>query len=129
MTKVLREAIEKAIKDEDIQCTDELVLEWMDDMVYRLHAVKDIYNGAAKVLWLGKYDPETGDHQQMIDTCGWDVQADMDIHIYRGLEILAKAAGAQMLTRACGTKGSVLHYFHYKDVEFYEITEPDEALR
>lgn len=129
MTKMLSEAIDKAIRDEDIIYNDRLVLEWMDDMVGRLSAVQDIYKAAPKVLYLGKYIPETDSHQLSINTCAWESQAVMEVHIYQGLEILAKAAGAQMLTRACGGKGNVMHYFHYKDVEFYSITSPGEALR
>ena len=129
MTKMLREAIDKAMRDEDIIYDDKLVLEWMDDMAGRLNAVQDIYRAAPKVLYLGKYIPETGSHQVSIDTCAWESQAVMEVHIYKGLEILAKAAGVRMLTRACGDKGSVMHYFHYKDVEFYSITAPGEALR
>lgn len=129
MTKMLSEAIDKAIRDEDIIYDDRLVLEWMDDMVGRLSAVQDIYKAAPKVLYLGKYIPETDSHQLSINTCAWESQAVMEVHIYQGLEILAKAAGAKMLTRACGDKGNVMHYFHYKDVEFYSITNPGEALR
>lgn len=129
MTGILREAINKAVTDQDIQYDDKLVLEWMDDKVYKLHAMQDICKASPAVLELGKFDPEKGRHEQIIETCAWDKQVPLELHMFAGLEILAKAAGVKMLTRACGTKGAVIHYFMYKDVEFYEITDAGEALR
>ena len=129
MTKMLTDAIDKAVRDEDILYDDKLVLEWMDDMAYRLHAVKDLYKAAAQVLPLGKYVKETESHQLSVETCAWETKAVMEVHIYKGLEILAKAAGAQILTRGIGSHNSVAHFFHYKDIEFFEITEAGQPLK
>ena len=129
MTKMLKEVMYKVAEYEDVQQDDKLVLEWMDDIVYRLHAVQELYNAAAQKLPLGKYDVDKDAYEENIELCAWDRQAVMEAHIYKGLEILAKVAGAQILTRGVGTKGSVCHYFIYKDVEFFEITEAGEILR
>ena len=66
MTKMLKEVMYKVAEYEDVQQDDKLVLEWMDDIVYRLHAVQELYNAAAQKLPLGKYDVDKDAYEENI---------------------------------------------------------------
>lgn len=129
MTELLREAIDKVVTDQNIDNTDELVKEWMDDKVYRLQAIRDLYRASPTMLGLGEFDEVKGEYPEVIETCAWMTKADMEVHIYQGLDRLARAIGAEIQQRVAGPDGHKNHYFNYKGVEFFEITQPGEALR
>lgn len=128
MTDRLKKIMEMREKRQDIPTDSNIIIDWMDDKVYRLNMVKDIYAGSPEALDMGHYDESLGEYTDMVRTCCWMTNALEEVFIYRGLTKLAEAAGLEIKTRP-HAGGNVQHYFTYKGIKFFELTEPDEVLR
>ena len=81
------------------------------------------------LLWeVETYDEIRERHTHQIETCSWVPTTLDEVHVFRGLPLLAGAAGLQIKTKPHTAK-SVCHYIEYKGVEFFELTEAGETLR
>lgn len=128
MTELLRQAVENMKNDVEVQYSDQLILEWMDEKVYRLETIKDLYQSTTDNLGIGAYDNDRMDFDEELELCGW-VPRDLDqCFMYRGLPVLSRATGIQIRTEP-HTADSVSHYIIYKGIKFYELTRSGELLR
>lgn len=128
MTDRLKKMIDMSEKRQDIPEDVTALIDWMDDKVYRLNMVKEIYEGSPETLNMGHYDEYMGEYTSKISTCCWMTNALEEVFIYRGLTKLAEAAGLEIKTRP-QAGGNVQHYFTYKGIKFFELTDPGEVLR
>lgn len=128
MTNRLKEAITNTTLKQEVPFDNQLILDWMDDKVYKLEAIKDIFAGSPDMIGIGSYDEVTERHTHQIETCSWVPTTLDEVHVYRGLPLLAGAAGLEIKTKPHTAK-SVCHYIEYKGVEFFELTEAGETLR
>ena len=128
MTKRLRDAVFNTTNKQEVEYDTQLILDWMDDKVYMLDAVKNIFEGSPDMIGIGTYDEIRERHTHQIETCSWVPTTLDEVHVFRGLPLLAGAAGLQIKTKPHTAK-SVCHYIEYKGVEFFELTEAGETLR
>lgn len=127
MTKRLVKALKLAEQEKNVPMDDALILDWMDEKVDLLKKVQDLYAESPERLDLGELNEETGDYQVEIDTCAWRKNAINEVHIYNGIEYLAKVAGAELQVSPY-TEDRFCHYFMYRDVEFFELSIREDAL-
>ena len=103
-------------KEKDIDLTDEDIREWLDRIV--INHVK---------AWKNEYDLcwgtfKNGEYSNEISICRDSI---VKIHIYRGIERLAKAVGEKLQYRYREGEGKYPHeyYFNYKEAYVFEIRE------
>ena len=126
MTKRLLEALNLVEQEKNVPMEDALILDWMDEKVDLLKRVQELYEESPWRLDLGDLK-ESGKYPVEIETCAWKKNAVNEVHIYIGIEYLAKAAGAELQVRPFA-EDSFCHYFKYRDVEFFELSQKEDEL-
>ena len=67
-----------------------LIIEWMDNKVETLRKVKALYADSPEFLFMGEFDEKEG-YPTKIDTTMWMSNAREDVHLHKGLQVLADA--------------------------------------
>lgn len=128
MTDLLKKAIKSAVCDVDIKDDDQLVLDWMDDKVYRLELVEEIFKASPESLPLGQFDEVQGGYPIHLETCTFGKDLN-EVHIYRGLERMARAYSQIIIKEEFIPDKTDIYYFMYKGIKFYELTDKDKPLK
>ena len=128
MMELLRQAVENTAKEAEVEYSDQLIIDWMDEKVYKLESIKALYEATIDRIGIGSYDKKEYRYPEEMELCGWIPTNLNEVHVYRGVSLLAKASGAPIKTEV-HTSDSVCHYIIYKGIKFFEITRSGEALR
>jgi len=127
MTKRLVKALKLAEQEKNVPMNDAVILDWMDEKVDLLKKVQELYAESPERLDLGELNEETGDYQVEIEICAWRKNAINEVHIYKGIEYLAKVAGAELKVSPY-TEDRFCHSFEYKEIVFFELSTREDAL-
>ena len=128
MMELLRQAVENTAKEAEVEYSDQLVIDWMDEKVYKLESIKALYEATIDRIGIGTYDRKEYRYTEELELCAWTPTNLSEVHLYKGLSLLAKVSGTPIKTEVHTTE-TVCHYIIYKGIKFFEITRSGEALR
>lgn len=133
MTDRLKEAVKLAEEEQIVPISDELIVDWLDDKVETLKKIIKIIRSSPESLYMGKLDTFLGRYEVQIETCGfyeYNLRDAQNLHIYAGIERLAKAVNAKIRREDFGDKGnSDCYFFFYKDIKIFELCNKGENPR
>jgi len=103
---------------DEINLTNEDIIEWLDSIVDALNiATENSY-----ILSWGKLNLDEGEYENSIQPCGSNNYR--YIHIYTGIDKLAKAVGCELECNEGWSKEySYRYFFKYKGVEIFQLEE------
>ena len=119
MKDKLAAAINNYVDDKDIEISDELIFEWIDEKIDAVIAIDRIYQNTLRVLPMGKLDKEAGEYETEIAVCGWGryMGQQLGLHIYNNIELISDAVGIPLID------DDDEKYFMYRDVRVYMLKD------
>lgn len=131
MTENLRNAIEIINRGnaEEIPYDEQLLIDWLDDKVEAKNKIKEIRTASPLGVSMGVFKETPGKYEVEIDTCDWlDERSANEVHIFCGLEILAKVVGAEITERRHCVDNFRCE-FKYKGITFFELHDAGRKLK
>lgn len=103
---------------DEINLTSEDIIEWLDGIVDALTiATENSY-----ILSWGKLNLDEGEYENNIQPCGSNDYR--HIHIYTGIDKLAKAVGCELKCKEdWDMQYQYYYFFKYKGVEIFQLEE------
>lgn len=119
------EVYKKAYRNKDTkyikELTKELAEQWLDAKIDAIEHINRIYFEQGYDLAWGDFNEEEGDFSNEISFCGF-VSADIrKVHIYKGIEKLAKILGVGLSSYY--NANGLNYYFIYKGREVFQIVK------
>lgn len=106
--------------DTDFEITKELAEAWLDEKVNAVKQIAQIEKDVNYNLVGGAFDEENGDFANEVCIAGF--WGDLTLHIFQGIEILARILGVSLEIKEKGYPYKYEYHFMYKGVKVFEIS-------
>lgn len=105
---------------DEIKLDNKDVIEWLDTIVDALNIAAD---NCYELCW-GKLNTKEGEYENCIAPCSSFPDSFRKLHIYKGIDKLAKAVGYDLKRKDwSGGDFKYFYYFNYKDIEIFQLEE------
>lgn len=107
---------------DEIKLDNKDVIEWLDTIADALNTAAD---NCYELCW-GKLNTKEGEYENCIAPCSSFPDSFRKLHIYKGIDKLAKAVGYDLKRKDWMLENSEYKYYYsfiYKDIELFQLEE------
>ena len=103
--------------------TRELVEAWLDEKIEVKEQIDRIFRHHNYGLVWGDFDEHKGDYQHEVEICGMTCDSTKELHIYSGIDLLAKLLGEELTERKYTYEGQtrIEYSIPYKGRRLFQL--------